>query len=98
MGVHAGLFEILQSLNRLFRKKRRFTGPGGVVKGLDLEGQTKICARKLASVASRGLQGPPTTTTTLPPTTYHHQPLLPTTTHHQRYISYISGMVNKITY
>ena len=44
--------------------KRSFRGPGGIVKGLDLRRQTKMCARELASVASRGLQGipPPATT------------------------------------
>ena len=29
--------------------------PGGVVRGLDLRSRAKICARELASVASRGL-------------------------------------------
>ena len=69
--------------------KRCFGGPGGVVRGPDLGGQANICARELASVASRGLQGPPTTSThhhhPPPPTTYHRLLPPPTTDHHQRY-------------
>ena len=45
--------------------KRIFKGHSGVG-GLDLSCLAKICARKMASVASRGLQGPPTTTTPAP--------------------------------
>ena len=58
-------------------------GPGGVV-GLDLGGWAKISARELASVASRGLQGPLVTThhQHLQPTTYHLPPPTTTTYHH----------------
>ena len=52
---------------------RSFSGPGGVLRGLDFGGQAKIRAQELASVASSGLQGPPSTNTT-------HHPLPPPTT------------------
>ena len=37
-----------------FPHKRSFRGPGGVIMGVDSCCQAKICARELASVASRG--------------------------------------------
>ena len=38
-------------------KKKVFRGPGGFVRGLEFVSQAKICARELASAASRCLQG-----------------------------------------
>ena len=82
-----GMGEKMTSLPTTFSpNKRSFRGPGGVV-GLALGGQAKTCARELASVTSRGLQGPHTTTTHHHPpppttTTYHHLPPPPSTTYH----------------
>ena len=45
--------------NHVSPNKQSFKGPGSVGRGLDLGGQAKICARKLGSVASRGLPWPP---------------------------------------
>ena len=58
-----------------YPNKRSFRGPSGVLKGLDLGGQAKICARELAFVAFRGLQGPLANAITTPTiTTCHHPP------------------------
>ena len=69
-----------------FSNKRSFRDPGGVG-GLDSRCQAKICARELASVAFRGLRGPPAASRHHPPqpptTTHHHHRQLSTTIHHQ---------------
>ena len=77
-------YSVIAVLNYCFPNKRRFKVSGGAG-GLASRGWAKICARELASVASRGLQGPPATTTHQhppPPATCDHHLPPPTTYHH----------------